>query len=277
MLFILFPTVNGLRLATQGCGRVPVVAGASVVSKDSYLLYTCMRGFAFNGTYERVRHVSCDEVDIPPCVPIRCQLPAESPPNSLKIDYPQELAYHATFRYTCNEGSSADGVAGGPDYIEVVCSDFGDLRFDSLMTSACRNVSCGEPPVKAHATASDGLNQVSFGKAAIYTCDQGFSGPNGQTLAVPCLSDGQFEQGLECEALRCEDPPIVENTRALFSSPIRLGDRVHYVCDLGTHANVSRLVINATSFDLVCAMTFARPEYQGLGVVCTYSPVVSKL
>ena len=270
--FYLLTLSQALRISR--CNHLPSSVGALVSAHEDIIEYKCLLGHVFNGTSVNVYIASCDDIFyIPPCVPVQCEL--IRPANTIQALIPSSLRYRESFSFACIKGTSVDGVAGVPGFLTAVCTAEGIIKYDPSMTTGCKKISCGVPPVKARATYLSTIDHVRYGSAAMYKCDENYNSDGtlsgSDTLQVACLSNGQFmENPSDCQPILCPDPPMLANASSQSTGPVYVGDVVHYVCAYGHHANISLALGRATSFQVTCMLGDNKTsiKYTNADLVC---------
>lgn len=178
-----------------------------------------------------------------------CSLP-ETPENAiLPVSVQKKYPVSAQVRFPCIEGYTADGLASGPDFVQMECASNGNFVVSSLFLGECQPVNCGRPPEIFYAQVSSNLQhtELRFGDIAAYTCVGNFTTPTGKDFRLSCQSNGVFQDPPVCSTVSCGPPPPQANAQPLTLAPVPLGEAMRYSCDEGFAVYADKY-----SFDLKC-------------------------
>ncbi|NWH48528.1 CR1 protein, partial [Fregata magnificens] len=163
------------------------------------------------------------------------------PPDIMngKFDYTTNLLFGATITYSCNVGYR---LVGEPS-AQCILKDK-EVFWDHI--PHCASIVCLPPPVVKNGQLVNGDRDFTFGMAATYSCDKGFTLIGDAT--IDCTMDENF-QGIwsgpvpECKVVRCENPEV-KNGRRLsgFGTGHTYKNTVTFECNPGHLLNGSSVV-----------------------------------
>ncbi|NWI84793.1 C4BPA protein, partial [Pitta sordida] len=242
-LFALLLVLPG---AWGDCPEPPrfVFAELTTVPEKSYpvgtnLTYRCRPGYAKNGPESPV--VTC----LPDstwsrkgnfCVAKSCGQP--DIPNG-QFHTKTDLLFGATITFTCDIGYR---LVGPPSAQCVVRND--EVYWSNV--PSCEIILCLPPPEIKNGQLLTGDQEYTFGMAASYSCDEGFSLIGEATIycTMGNPSGTWSSPAPECKVVKCEDPEV-KNGRRLsgFGKDHTYRDSVTFECDNGYRMNGSSVVI----------------------------------
>lgn len=231
------------------CGTAPTVAhGDRVPGADGKLLdflhyperakFRCKEGYSVDG-FGQVKEldVGCEHnalfSHVLECKPTLCGIAVSlSRATTLTNDRARMIVYQETVKYQCDKGYQ---LADGQMEFMSMCADTGILSNQR----GCVPVSCGVPPVVAHASVTSG--EIVFPQRVTYSCDVGHTidgDPHGADFfTVICQAHKQFSVPGKCQPVHCDKPSLAKASWVdVFDIPktgVIYGMVLDYSCDEG--------------------------------------------
>ncbi|XP_048451108.1 sushi, von Willebrand factor type A, EGF and pentraxin domain-containing protein 1-like isoform X2 [Rhincodon typus] len=219
---------DGTHCMIVNCGSPPSLLNTLYqpvsTTYGSTVVYQCQVGYVLitgndtsvcsaQGQWEGA-NLECEAVDCgsPPTLPNTVSYP------------PHNTTYGSTVKYRCQ-----DGYVPVRENDTLICSAQGQWEGAKL---ECKAVNCGLPPTLLNMMSSQPIN-TTYGSAVTYQCQIGYVPVRGNDTSV-CSAQGQWEGvNLECEAVECGPPPVLQNTVQYLPSNTTFGSTVMYQCEVG--------------------------------------------
>ncbi|NXE92797.1 CR1L protein, partial [Menura novaehollandiae] len=150
-----------------------------------------------------------------------------------------DLLFGATVTFTCEAGYRLVG----PPSAHCIFRN-GEVFWDAV--PSCEIILCSPPPPITNGQLLNGDGVFSFGMAASYSCNKGFSLIGEATIYCTM---GRGNQGTwtgpapECKVVRCENPEVKNGKKlSSFVTQYTYGDRVTFECSPGYSMKGSSVV-----------------------------------
>ncbi|NXM78824.1 C4BPA protein, partial [Serilophus lunatus] len=232
--------------AWGNCSQPPsfVFAELTTVPQNSYpvgtrLTYSCRPGYVRNGgeSPEVICLANSSWSEKPDfCIGKACEQPQITNGN---FHIKTNLLLGATITFTCNSGYRLVG----PPSAQCVYKN-GDVYWDSI--PFCEIIVCLPPPEVKNGQLINGKEEFTFGMAASYTCNQGFSLIGDATIY--CIIGKNYSgtwngPAPECKEVTCKNPEVKNGKRLSgFGTEHTYQDTVTFECNDGYRMNGSSLV-----------------------------------
>jgi hypothetical protein len=185
------------------CGLPPKVKHSKTIQAmiryPDVAAYACIEGFKTPGGNSSFL-MTCntkgffDTNSSHVCNPVHC---GTAPPLLGTNPVEGDFYYAQEANYSCLEGYTIDGLAGGQTYFHTSCQATGKFSHGNM---GCQPVRCGPVPILAHSKitsrTSESDEDQHYGDEANYEClpgytmDQHATGPI--TFTLTCHADGEF-------------------------------------------------------------------------------------
>ncbi|NWI49898.1 C4BPA protein, partial [Calyptomena viridis] len=228
------------------CSQPPRFVFAELITtvQESYpvgaeLTYSCRPGYVRNGDESPV--VTClanstwsEKRDF--CIGKSCEQPYIINGN---FHTETNLLFGATITFTCNIGYQLVG----PPSAQCVLKN-GEVYWDSI--PSCEVILCLPPPEIKNGQLTNGDEQFTFGMAASYRCNKGYSLIGGATIYCTIGSNlhGTWSgPAPECKEVNCENPEVKNGKRLSgFGTEHTYQDTVTFECNAGYRMNGTSVV-----------------------------------
>lgn len=153
----------------------------------------------------------------------------------------QDIRFPNVAAYTCFEGHSMDGSAGGNKTFNLPCGNLGKFLLEP--THKCIPVRCGASLNISNAKVTNPQAGYVYAQVVKYKCDEGYTNTGaagGVTeYEIRCQATGEFTQPQKCLPVRCGPAPSYVSTKMLTAAA---GDQffpkeLKYSCDTGYSLN----------------------------------------
>ncbi|NWI48268.1 CR1L protein, partial [Picathartes gymnocephalus] len=201
--------------------------------------YSCRPGYARNSTESPT--VICLIDSSWSSMPTFCARKSCGPPHIENGNFhtSSDLLFGAIVTFTCHAGYR---LVGPPSAQCVVRN--GEVFWNAVPT--CQIILCLPPPAIENGQVLNGDEDFTFGMAASYSCNEGFSLIGEATIFCTI---GHGFQGVwsgpapECKEVKCENPQV-KNGKKLsgLGTEYTYGDKVGFECDPGYSMNGSSVV-----------------------------------
>ncbi|NXF12211.1 C4BPA protein, partial [Smithornis capensis] len=233
-------------LSAGDCSQPPRFVFAELITtpQESYpvgtkVTYRCRPGYVRNGDESPV--VTClpnstwsEKGDF--CIGKSCGQPDIKNGN---FHTQTNLLLGATITFTCNIGYRLVG----PPSAECVVRN-GEVYWDSI--PSCELILCLPPPEIKNGQLISGDREFTFGMAASYSCNQGFSLIGDATIYCTIgsnLSGTWSGPAPECKEVKCQNPQVKNGKRLSgFGTEHTYKDTVTFECNNGYRMNGSSVV-----------------------------------
>ncbi|NXK89840.1 C4BPA protein, partial [Formicarius rufipectus] len=233
-------------LPAGDCPAPPTFVFAELITtpEDSYpvgtqLRYQCRPGYVRNGDEPTL--VTClanstwsEKPDF--CIGKSCGQPTVMNGN---FHTKTNLLLGATVTFTCNTGY----LLLGPPSTQCIFKN-GIAQWEKI--PSCEIILCLPPPEIKNGQLIDGNQDFTFGRAASFSCDQGFTLIGQATIYCtmgPNNNGTWSSPAPECKEVKCENPDV-KNGKKLsgFGPEYTYKDAVTFECNSGYRMNGSGIV-----------------------------------
>jgi len=256
-------TISGVQACQPvSCGSTAMVE-RTTVDKTTLVFpeeaeYTCEVGYTLTGTATGTDSftTSCTSegiiTDPMECKPISCGKPPFVPFTSAPAD---PLTFDMEATYTCKEGYTLTGEAGGETEFRSKCESDGEFSgIDGGVSGKCQPVKCGVPPRVRRAEMP--LKEFKFPSQFEVVCHSGYTvdrDPDGEsTFVAKCEADGTFSGMQDCLEVTCGSPHPTDAASSTDGDK-HYKETAEWVCNAGF--SIDGTPMGSTAFVKECQAT----------------------
>ena len=165
------------------------------------------------------------------CMVVDCGV-APAPPTNATLATLTSTQYLGVVTYTCANGYTTTGAAGGNTQVTRRCGAEGDWLPAS---GVCAPVNCGAIPPAASNGSLVGVDRTTFGGTASYTCAIGWlaNGGPSRDYSVTCGADGTWSASAVCQVASCGTLTSPVYGSVTTPDGVEYNDVATYACDPG--------------------------------------------